>query len=564
MLNALGRQAGGIDSVKMNQLVHVHIRVRVGKGRMRVHRKVDGVLRIHLIQARPIVRDGRGILGSIQVCRRASAHHGHRRGLVDNGRVAMGEGERRDGRSYPEVRRVHHRREEGAAVRRVEARGREWRALGTLRCVEVGARVIRWRRRRSGRHGVLSHVQAETSLRINAKVRPESAHGIGLLGDRREDIRAMRLGLGLAGMLNVERRHGSLQHREVDGHGNRPAALSLVARAADRRGKTDAPLLLLVHADVRLGEVGLRRRPVGGRDRGRHGDGVELVERIGVVSVHEGFQRDQLGELTAQHLGVSSQVVRQDLRSLLVFCEVADLNEAIRGGSRVHEEVWRTVELDNDAAELVRVTVRVLKEDVLDVRERVFDLVARLLVVDVVCHRTLVGRVKNDEVHRVLADSRPLADAQGAAGKMVNHCVYRAVRRRPRGDNSRMGRRGNQGRLTNFALGVLIPGEKHVAVAVRHETCASEESTSDALTRLHSLHGQVLSHGFGDGIDILASLQALLGEQLDLGASIGNPSEHTDAHTNTYTDRGKHGILQFGGGGLTGSETRSEQTFRSC
>ena len=97
-------------------------------------------------------------------------------------------------------------------------------------------------------------------------------------------------------------------------------------------------------------------------------------------------------------------------------------------------------------------------------------------------------------------------------------------------------------------------------MAVRHESCTSEESTPDALARLHSLHGQVLAHGFGNGIDIFASLQALLGEQLDLGASIGDPSAQTHAHE----DNVGHTAGLGKGGKLTGSETRSEQTFRSC
>lgn len=143
--------------------------------------------------------------------------------------------------------------------------------------------------------------------------------------------------------------------------------------------------------------------------------------RVGLVTVHEGLQRHKLGELATENLGVSTEVVNHALRSLLVLSEVATLEEAIGRGRRVHEEVWWPVQLDDDATKLVRVALAVLEIDRLDVSEGVLDLVPGLLIVDVVGHRTLVRRVKDDQVHSVLTDPSPFANAERAAGQMVNH-----------------------------------------------------------------------------------------------------------------------------------------------
>lgn len=54
-------------------------------------------------------------------------------------------------------------------------------------------------------------------------------------------------------------------------------------------------------------------------------------------------------------------------------------------------------------------------------RKWVLDLISSLVVIDVVSHGTLVGGVEDDEIHCVLPDTRPLSDAEGAAGKVMNH-----------------------------------------------------------------------------------------------------------------------------------------------
>lgn len=143
--------------------------------------------------------------------------------------------------------------------------------------------------------------------------------------------------------------------------------------------------------------------------------------RVGLVTVHERLQGHKLGELATENLGVSTEVMNHALRGLLVLSEVATLEEAIGRGRRVHEEVWWPVQLDDDATELVGVAFAVLEVNRFDVSEGVLDLVPGLLIVDVVGHRTLVRRVKDDQVHGVLTDASPFANAERAAGQMVDH-----------------------------------------------------------------------------------------------------------------------------------------------
>lgn len=142
---------------------------------------------------------------------------------------------------------------------------------------------------------------------------------------------------------------------------------------------------------------------------------------VGRMTVHESLQGHKLGQLAAEDLGVATQVVHHALRRLLILREVTTLEEAIRVWGRIHEEVWRSVELDDDATEFVWVAVIVFEVNGFDGREGILNFVASLLIVDVVGHGTFVRRVKNDEVHSVLAHTRPLANTERAAGQVVNH-----------------------------------------------------------------------------------------------------------------------------------------------
>lgn len=139
------------------------------------------------------------------------------------------------------------------------------------------------------------------------------------------------------------------------------------------------------------------------------------------MTVHERLERHELGQLPAQNFGVSTEVMNETLRSLLVFGEIATLEEAICCGRRVHKKVGWPVQFDDNTANLVGVTFVVLQVDGLDIRKRILDLVPCLLVVDIVSHGALVRRVKDDQVHGVLAHTRPFANAEGAASQVVNH-----------------------------------------------------------------------------------------------------------------------------------------------
>ena len=108
------------------------------------------------------------------------------------------------------------------------------------------------------------------------------------------------------------------------------------------------------------------------------------------------------------------------MRGLEVLGEVGALIETVGGGGRIHKEVWRSVELDDDAAS-ARVALVVIEENVFDVRKGVLNLVSRLLIVDVVGHCTLVRRIENNQIHGILCNTRPLANAERSAGQVMDH-----------------------------------------------------------------------------------------------------------------------------------------------
>lgn len=120
----------------------------------------------------------------------------------------------------------------------------------------------------------------------------------------------------------------------------------------------------------------------------------------------------------------------------------------------------------------------------------VLDLVASLVIVDVVRHCALLGRVENDEVHGVLPNSGPSADAERATCEMMDQ---------------------------DLALPVLVATEHHGSIW--HKTRASHIRATEAFARLHCLHGEVCAHRLWDGVNVLTSLKTLLGEELDFGAA---------------------------------------------
>lgn len=481
------------------------------------------VLRVHVVERAAVFRNRAGaVLRRVEAGRPRTAHHAHRRRLVDNGGLVAGVSEGAVGLAI--VVGADHGRHEGGTVRGVVAGSGDGSAVGALG-EEAGAVREIGRGGGGGGHGVLAHVESEASLGVDAQV----VGHVGLLRNR--SVYAWCLRRAHVGRsLDVERRHGLvLEHGKVNGTGDGAGTLALVTmrRTHGRVHLADAPLVLIGHhAHVGGTKVGLGRRARDGRDGSRGGDGVGGIHGVGagdgighvavsVVAVHEGLERDELGELAAQDLGVAAEVVDHAGGGLGVFGKVANLVEAAGGGGRVHEEVGGVVELDDDAAELGGVAFAVFEVDVLDVSKGVLDLVAGLVVVDVVGHGALVGGVEDDEVHGVLTDTRPLADAEGTAGQVVNEDL----------------------------AGTSLLAEEHVAVAKGDETGAAEIASAEAFARLHGLHGEIGAHGFGDGVNVLAGFEALFGEQLNLGASVLEPDldgafRHVDLVSDAVADAG--------------------------
>ncbi len=153
------------------------------------------------------------------------------------------------------------------------------------------------------------------------------------------------------------------------------------------------------------------------------------------MSILEGLERHQLGKLSAQHLGMSSQLVSQDLGCLLILGEVTTLVEAARVG-RVHEKVGRPVQLNDKPARSRWRAVSSWRRftrfqlNALDKGERVFDLVASGIIVDIVRDAGFVRRVEDDQVHGVLTHPSPRTDAQRSTGEVLND-LKRLVDARP-------------------------------------------------------------------------------------------------------------------------------------
>ena len=235
-----------------------------------------------------------------------------------------------------------------------------------------------------------------------------------MLGHGRKDT---GVGDGGRGMLNVKGRCGLGEEGEVGDGWDRAAPRPLVTA---RRLKG--------HAVGRVLEgVGGRRRHgirlgsgtmADGRDRGGHGDRARVQE----VAALERLEKGQLGELAAEHAGISAEMVHEDLRRLPVLRKVPALVEA-PGSGRVHEEVRRAVKLHDQAgwvhARILGLAIR--KSDVFDVREGELDLVAGRFVVDVVREaRLLAEGIEGDEIHGILPYAAPRTNAEGPALKVLN------------------------------------------------------------------------------------------------------------------------------------------------
>lgn len=144
-----------------------------------------------------------------------------------------------------------------------------------------------------------------------------------------------------------------------------------------------------------------------------------------VESVLERFQRDQLGKLSTEHLGMSTQMMRHDLRSLLVLGKITTLEEPTRP-RRVHEEVGWPAQFNDKTTGSGRRTIGIgdrvtrFQLNAFDESKGKLDLVAGRVVVDVVCDACFVGGIEDDQVHSVLSDSAPRTNTQGPTCKVVD------------------------------------------------------------------------------------------------------------------------------------------------
>ena len=97
--------------------------------------------------------------------------------------------------------------------------------------------------------------------------------------------------------------------------------------------------------------------------------------------------------------------------------------------SRVHKEVRWSIQFDEKSSRsrghsisfLYRIAV--FERDVLDVCKRIFDLIAGAIIIDVICEAGLIWSVEHDEIHRILPNTAPRANAERLASEVMNDCM---------------------------------------------------------------------------------------------------------------------------------------------
>ena len=105
----------------------------------------------------------------------------------------------------------------------------------------------------------------------------------------------------------------------------------------------------------------------------------------------------------------------------------------------------------------------------------------------------------------------------------------------------------DQARRTDFSLRLSVLGHEHVAVGGHPRAIA--QVSSKALSWIHRLHMQILPHAVCDSLGLLARLDALLCERLDLCAAVLEPDldgalRHVDFLGDALThDGGGCGVL---------------------
>lgn len=183
-------------------------------------------------------------------------------------------------------------------------------------------------------------------------------------------------------------------------------------------------VLVQIHVSGSGELIGLRCRTLD--ERGRHRSWHSKTAVNISQAILEGLQGHELGKLNAQDLGMASQVMNHDLTSLLFLGEITALVETSRVG-RVHVKVRRAVQFHDKTTWSrwfpIRPRARVtgFQRDVLDIGERVLDLIAGSIVVYIVRHACLIRGVEHDQVHGVLPNAPPAADSQGTTSEVRNH-----------------------------------------------------------------------------------------------------------------------------------------------
>ena len=394
--------------------MHVEMGVIHGGG---AERKGKVLLSVNVAEHQTVVGHvGVVIVRQVQeICGPCTVHVRQWGRLIGDDRISVRNDRKgRDRRLYA-VAVLRHGREERQRVRWLHTTRRHRIHIAT-RAEETGTGILRRGVRGRGRHGKLSEIDAVVRAGIDAQI-VGSGQVAGMLRNR---CKYARIGNRSGGMLHVEGRHRLREEREIRDSRHRSASGALMTSRTRVQAHAKAAVLEHIHMRVRE-SVWLRSGPVAdGRNGSRSGNGRGVEERI--MPVLERLEQSQLGQLPAQDSWIATEVVDENLGSLLVLGEVAALVEASRSGI-VHEEVGGTVELDDETSGThVRVPrLSILQRDILDVRKGKLNLVSGGIVVDVVSHaRLLPERIEDHEIHRILTDAPPRSNAERATVEMVN------------------------------------------------------------------------------------------------------------------------------------------------
>lgn len=216
-----------------------------------------------------------------------------------------------------------------------------------------------------------------------------------------------------------------------------------------------------------------------------------------LMSVDKGIKGGQLCKLSRQGLCLSTKDMSQVLRGLLIGSEISSWVEPARVG-RIHEEVRWMIEMNYNLTLLLSWVLLAiggidgLQFDAADIREWVLNLVTSRVVVDVVGDALLLWRVEDNQIHAILTNTSPRANAERTAVEVVNE---------------------------NFLARVWFRREGSVSTE-------SMAQNTKGLSLFRSLSGKILSHRLWDVAAVLAVLDALFSDKLDLSTTVLEPNLH--------------------------------------